>query len=312
SELADGKTYYLDVDYGKTDNGTNIGIWSNTNCDAQSFKFVDNGDGTYAICTKVTGDESALGVAAASKDIGANVVEWSFNDSADQKWIIEPVFEPVMGRLIKSIDVMDTAYYSSWGIDTSLEAGDKAFGDRDVEKIAFSEVPDKYKGAELVLTPCDAKFSDKQQAELTAAEDITVYIGFDIRMTAVPSWVNGWTKETDTIKTSNDVTFEMYSKEIKADETITLGANGQSGGVVNYIVLAAEKSSSLTSVPGDLTCDEHIDVFDLAKYRQFILGTRTLEGTALANADINGDGAQNVSDMVLLQSFLIGKIKSFE
>lgn len=311
SELADGKTYYLDVDYGKTDNGTNIGIWSNTNCDAQSFKFVDNGDGTYAICTKVTGDDSAVGVAGASKDIGANVVEWSCNDSADQKWIIEPVFDPVSGRLIKSIEVMDTTYYNSWSVDTSLETGDKAFGDRDIEKIAFSEVPDKYKGAELVLTPCDAKFSDKQQAELTAAENITVYIGFDTRLTTVPSWVNGWTKETDTIKTSNDVTFEMYSKELKAGETLTLGANGQSSGVVNYIVLAAEESSSMTSVPGDLTCDERIDVFDLAKYRQFILGIKKLEGTALANADINGDGACNTADYILLQNFLSGKIKSF-
>ena len=311
SELADGKTYYLDVDYGKTDNGTNIGIWNNTNCDAQSFKFVDNGDGTYAICTKVTGDESAVGVAAASKDIGANVVQWSCNDSSDQKWIIEPVFEPISGKLIKSIDVKDTTYYSSWGIDTSLEVGDKVFGDRTVEKSAFSEVPYKYEGAELVLTPCDSKNSEKEQAELTAAEDITVFIGFDSRLTSIPSWVNGWTKETETIKTSNGITFEVYSKDIKADETITLGSNGQANGVVNYIVLAAKENISSPVIPGDINCDNCVNVFDLVMYKQCLLGTRTLEGQSLANADINGDGDRNISDLVLLQNFLSGKTKSF-
>ncbi|MBQ4466315.1 MAG: RICIN domain-containing protein, partial [Oscillospiraceae bacterium] len=56
STLGDGKTYLLDIDYGKTENGTNIGIWGNTDSDAQLFKFVDNGDGSYTLCTKVTGD----------------------------------------------------------------------------------------------------------------------------------------------------------------------------------------------------------------------------------------------------------------
>ncbi|MCI7804941.1 MAG: dockerin type I repeat-containing protein [Oscillospiraceae bacterium] len=216
--------------------------------------------------------------------------------------------DPITGKLIKSIEVLDTAYYSSWGIDTSLETGDKVFGDRDIEKSAFSEVPDKYMGAELVLTPCDSKNSDKQQAELTAAENITVYVGFDSRIIAVPSWVNGWKKESDTIRTTNGITFEMYSKELKANETITLGANGQASGVVNYIVLAAEEKI----VPGDLNRDERIDVFDLAVYRQFILGNMTLEGTALANADINGDGARNTADYLLLQKFLLGQIEKFE
>lgn len=152
--------------------------------------------------------------------------------------------EPITGKLIKSIEVLDTDYYSSWAIDTSLETGDKVFGDRDIEKSAFSEVPYKYKDAELVLTPCDSKNSEKQQAELTAAENITVYVGFDSRITEVPSWVTGWTKETETLKTSNGITFEIYSKDIKADETITLGFNGQSSGVVNYIVLAMTEFES--------------------------------------------------------------------
>lgn len=216
--------------------------------------------------------------------------------------------DPITGSLISRIEVLDTSYYSSWSIDTSLEVGDKVFGDRDIEKSAFSDVPNKYKGAELVLTPCDSKNSDKQQAELTAGEDVTVYVGFDSRIASVPSWVNGWTKESDTIKTSNGITFNLYSKEIKAGETITLGANGQSSGVVNYIVLAAE----LPVLLGDLTCDGCVDVFDMVIYRHYITGLVDLEGSALSNADINGDGEHNSADMVLLQEFLLEKIKTFD
>ena len=36
--------------------------------------------------------------------------------------------DPITGKLIKSIEVLDTAYYSSWAIDTSLETGNRVFG----------------------------------------------------------------------------------------------------------------------------------------------------------------------------------------
>lgn len=93
SEVGDGKTYLLDVDYGKTDNGTNIGIYSNTKSDAQLFKFVDNADGTYTITTKVTDDSSCLRVDGMSKNEGANVLEWEYAGTDDHKWIVSPKVE---------------------------------------------------------------------------------------------------------------------------------------------------------------------------------------------------------------------------
>ncbi|MGN0584458.1 MAG: dockerin type I domain-containing protein, partial [Ruminococcus sp.] len=222
--------------------------------------------------------------------------------------------EPITGNLIKSIEVKDTDYYSSWSIDTSLEVGDKVFGDRTTEKSAFSEVPDKYKGAELVLTPCDSKNSDKEQALLTAAEDITVFVGFDSRIAEVPSWVKDFAKERETIKTTNGITFEIFSKDIKADEMITLGANGQASGVVNYIVLAAKENIHTPIIPvyGDVNCDGRINIFDLVMFKQHVNGIVLLEGQALANADVNGDGVQDKADMILLQKFISGQIDAFE
>lgn len=81
--------YMLDTAGNKADNGTNIGIWSNTDCDAQLFKFIQNDDGSYVIATKTSGDKSAVEVVSASNDSGANIQEWERNGHACQNWFIE-------------------------------------------------------------------------------------------------------------------------------------------------------------------------------------------------------------------------------
>ena len=91
SMLGDGQTYYLDLDYGKTDNGTNIGIYTNTNADAQLFKFVESGNGVYTILTKSSNDKSAVEVKSASAESGANIQQWEINGNDCQKWIAEKV-----------------------------------------------------------------------------------------------------------------------------------------------------------------------------------------------------------------------------
>lgn len=89
SMLGDGKSYYLDLDYGKTDNGTNIGIYTFTDADAQQFKFMENSDGTYTILTKSSADKSAVEVINASQESGANVQQWELNGHNCQKWYVE-------------------------------------------------------------------------------------------------------------------------------------------------------------------------------------------------------------------------------
>lgn len=91
SQVGDGSTYLLDVANGATGSGTNIQIWENTNCDAQTFKLEQNDDGTYAILTKVTGDKSGLDVEAGSTSSGANVQQWGYSGGNHQKWVLEKV-----------------------------------------------------------------------------------------------------------------------------------------------------------------------------------------------------------------------------
>lgn len=84
--VGDGKTYYLDLENGKSADGTNIGIYAFTDSDAQKFKFVNNGDGTYTITTKPTKDASCLGIASDATSSGASVVQWQCNGKDSQKW----------------------------------------------------------------------------------------------------------------------------------------------------------------------------------------------------------------------------------
>ncbi|MGN0622024.1 MAG: RICIN domain-containing protein [Porcipelethomonas sp.] len=96
SQVGDKNTYLLDVTNALADNGTNIGIYSNTNSDAQLFKFVLNEDGSYTIVTKVSKDSSCIEVKDALTSSGANVQEWEINGHACQSWTIEYIEPEIM------------------------------------------------------------------------------------------------------------------------------------------------------------------------------------------------------------------------
>lgn len=345
SELGDGKTFLLDLDFGKVDNGTNIGIYGNTNSDAQLFKLVDNGDGTYAICTKVTNDGSGIGVTAASKDSGANVVEWECNDSDDQKWILEVKIDAINGSLIKDLTVKDLDNYQNWKIDDSAAVGDLVFGDREVTYISL---PDSLVGAEMIQTACDSKNSKEDLAEFTSDKDIKVYVALDTRvessMGKIPEWLNGWIKTDEQAENSGDVKFDIYEKSYKAGEIVTLGTNSTNYTVVNYTVFVKEdkaepvatttqpivvttalatenlpvSSETTTAEPvkkvlvGDANEDGYINMGDVTSIIQHIGNRDEYELTeqGIANADTNGDGQVTGEDSIIIQRHIAGEITS--
>ena len=87
--VSDNGEYLLDVAGNIAANGTNIGIWSDTNCEAQLFKFISNDDGSYTIVTNISKDKSAVEIKDASVNNGANVQEWERNGHSCQNWFIE-------------------------------------------------------------------------------------------------------------------------------------------------------------------------------------------------------------------------------
>ncbi len=303
SELGDGKTFLLDLDFGKPDNGTNIGIYGNTSSDAQLFKLVDNGDGTYAICTRVTNDASGIGVTAASKESGANVVEWECNDSDDQKWILEIKIDPIDGKLIKGLTVKDSENYQDWNIKENAANGDLVFGDRDV---VYTQLPEFLNGAEMIQTACDSKNMESDLAEFTAAEDIKVYIALDTRvessMGSIPEWMNGWTKTGEQAANDKDITFDVYENSFKKGETVRLGSNSTNYNVVNYTVFVKEDkgepaatttAESIVTTSADTTVSQPVET--------------TATAAKVTYGDANCDGKVEIADATLILQFLTNK-----
>ncbi len=91
SHLGNGDTFVLDVTAKKTENGTNMELYTFNGGDAQQFGFVQNNDGSLNILTKVTGGASCVEVVNAEVSPGANVQQWENNGHNCQKWIAEKV-----------------------------------------------------------------------------------------------------------------------------------------------------------------------------------------------------------------------------
>ncbi|MDE5946279.1 MAG: RICIN domain-containing protein [Oscillospiraceae bacterium] len=95
SQLADGKTYYLNIANGSGSDGANAEILTNNKTSSHLFKFIKNPDGTYNILTRASKDKSGLEIANAETKSGSNVQQWTLNGNNCQKWILESI-EPVV------------------------------------------------------------------------------------------------------------------------------------------------------------------------------------------------------------------------
>lgn len=212
------------------------------------------------------------------------------------------------GTLIKSLEVSDKSNRINWSIQQGLEAENEVFGDRTFK---FTDVPEKLKGAEWIRTACNSKKYTDNEAKFTAGSDITAYVGLDSRITDTPDWLSGWTR-TDMSLTDDGnpiVTYNVYKKNFEEGSEIVLGKVANSS-VVNYVVMATDMEK-IEFIPGDINDDKRVDCFDMVLMRRALVEPPTDERAALA-ADINRSGSIDVADAVLLQSFLLGKINSFD
>lgn len=105
------------------------------------------------------------------------------------------------------------------------------------------------------------------------------------------------------------VTYNVYKKNFEEGSEIVLGKVANSS-VVNYVVMATDMEK-IEFIPGDINDDKRVDCFDMVLMRRALVEPPTDERAALA-ADINRSGSIDVADAVLLQSFLLGKINSFD
>ena len=200
--------------------------------------------------------------------------------------------EQVSGKLILDLTVNDSTR-TAWSIDPDLQPGDLIFGDREV---IWQSLPSEVIGGEAIVTACDAKNSSGDTiATFRAGADMNVYIALDSRVTAIPAWMQDYTKTALNAENNNNVAFDLYSKYVKAGKAVTLGANGQSAGCVNYAVFA--------SFPKDITNDGATDVQDVNALRNYLLTVSELQNPAAA--DFNSDGKINAVDLTMLKQKLM-------
>lgn len=212
-------------------------------------------------------------------------------------------FSRLNGRLFTNLTVKDSANRSKWSIADDIKNGNKIFGDRD---FTFTTLPSQFAGAEMIQTACDSKNSTSDLAEFTAAKDMTVFIALDNRVEKVPDWMSGFEKTTMTAQTSNDVTFDIYSKEVKANETVTLGSNGQSAYCVNYSVFASD--SYVKKIKGDVNADGKFDITDVVLMQKWILAVPDVTLADWNAGDLCEDGRIDVYDFCLMKQLLVDSI----
>ncbi len=205
--------------------------------DAYNTKGTDVKD----FCEKYTGDvTSNVGLHfITDKDFDSWVVKRIANfflvdlEVGDSPVVV--VIEPIQGTLFKDLLVKDEDNYEDWHIAENLSVGSVMFGDRTA---VYQTLPSVLAGAEFVQTACDSKNLSANQASFSAADDITVFVILDSRVSTLPSWLTGWTKSDETVTNDRGVTFNLYKRAFSEGEKVTLGTNGQTSGCVNYAVAA--------------------------------------------------------------------------
>ncbi len=211
--------------------------------------------------------------------------------------VINGGYEPESGMLIQVLNVQDSGNRYNWHIAENAQVGSTIFGDRD---FTYTALPEALVGAEYVQTACDSKFTNGTLASFTAGSDMIVYTAVDNRVETLPEWLNGWTKTTMTAQSSNDVTFDIYSRNITAGEVVTLGTNGQSSYCVNYTVFASTKPQKIL---GDVNVDGKLDVLDIVMLQKFLLNTGDL--TDAPAGDLCEDGRINVFDLAIMKRMVL-------
>lgn len=289
----------LSVKDGIKDNGTSLTLGKSNDSESELFKFVRNDDGSFTIATKVTGDASCLGVAAGSKESNALVIQWECDGTDSQKWIVA-----AEGRLFKHLVVNDYENAKSWSINSELESGDLMYNDRTGEKeVTYSEIPDVLIGAEAITPACDSKNFTSDLAYFTAGADITVYAALDDRIAEIPAWLSEWKNTGVSFVNSKNTSFTLYSLDVMSGDVVTLGTNGQSSGCVNYTVFAVERIDE--TLVGDVNADGVFNMSDIVMMQKWLLAVPDTELTDSKAGDLSKDGVLNIFDLCFMKSELL-------
>lgn len=305
SQLGDKVTYLLDIDMGKSDNGTNIQIYTDTKADAQQFKFVRIDDGTYYILTKSSGDKSCVAVSSASTSSGANIIQWEYKaGDKSQKWILTQVEDTGC--------IMDT---NSIYMFKNLNSG-------------------------LYMEAEGGKASDNTNVQQWGADGISAHNSWTLKSFGGGYYyvisqladgktyylnISGGTKENGgnaEILTNNKTSSHLFkfvknpdgsyyiltraSKDAGALETAG-GSKGSGANVQQWEVNGEScqkwivEASEPVYEKGDININKKVDVSDIVIMNKYLVKLEKFSEQQFFLADINDDGKVNVFDYILIR-----------
>lgn len=305
SQLGDKVTYLLDIDMGKSDNGTNIQIYTDTKADAQQFKFVRNDDGTYYILTKSSGDKSCVAVSSASTSSGANIIQWEYKaGDKSQKWILTQIEDTGC--------IMDT---NSIYMFKNLNSG-------------------------LYMEAEGGKASDNTNVQQWGADGISAHNSWTLKSFGGGYYyvisqladgktyylnISGGTKENGgnaEILTNNKTSSHLFkfvknpdgsyyiltraSKDAGALETAG-GSKGSGANVQQWEVNGEScqkwivEASEPVYEKGDININKKVDVSDIVIMNKYLVKLEKFSEQQFFLADINDDGKVNVFDYILIR-----------
>lgn len=126
--------------------------------------------------------------------------------------------QKVSGLTISNLSVNSGAVYE---VVPSLEVGQLVYVDR---TYTFTGVPEYLQGAAYIKTANgDKRGVGDSFLSFDVNQDVTVYIGYDVRIIELPSWLSGFTDTGDEIA-NTDTAFRLYVKDFSAGAVI-LGGN---------------------------------------------------------------------------------------
>ncbi len=95
----DAQNLVVDVANASNAAGANIWLYNTNFSDAQQWKFLNNGDGSFRVMSKCSDGTKAMVVQYASTESGGNVIQYSFNNTLNEKWFLEAAIEEGVYRI---------------------------------------------------------------------------------------------------------------------------------------------------------------------------------------------------------------------
>jgi hypothetical protein len=179
--------------------------------------------------------------------VGVDSFTWKVNDGRIDSNIalvsvqVAPK-DPVPGETLLISDLSALSGDDYHVVNGGIKSGATVYSDR---SYTYTDVPAVIEGAHYVVTANDDKArSESAFLNFSVNQDVTVYVAYDSRASALPGWLTGWANFGQTLG-NTDVGLDLYSQDFVAGR-ITLGANlalGAAGARSNYVVLIVGHST---------------------------------------------------------------------